>query len=555
MHRSATFRAIFAVATLFVALLASLPAKAQVNPPAPPASASAPESSKVEEEAADSPRASMRNFFDYAERGRYPEAALYLDLPRGSEKRAAELATKLHAVLSQRLRINPETLSPLPHGRPRDGLETGVEELGKIRDGKGHEVPIRIVRHEPRSADDEARWVFSQRTVSAVPALYNALRDHWIRERLPPSLLKFGPLALYYWQWLALPVLAGLSMGLGRLLAFLSGVVARRVLARHDWSATLLDGLRAPATLGWALALFVLAMPYLALTLRAEDLLDRGVRALAYLTFFWALLRTVTVAGNEVARGAWALTRPSARALSSVGVRLGRVVVGSLALTVAFSALGFPVTSIIAGLGIGGVALALAAQKTVENLFGSISILADQPFRMGDTIRVDGIEGTVETIGLRSTRVRTADRTLVVFPNGKLADMRIESLGMRDRMRFTTKLQLARTTSVANVAKIVVELKERVSRHPLVRKSEVFAHLVAIGESSYDIELTAPLDTLDGSEFARAREALLVGCVEVIEQAGAMLAVPTRQLVSPNVPPASPRTPAVAPKQPQGCEA
>ena len=122
--------------------------------------------------------------------------------------------------------------------------------------------------------------------------------------------------------------------------------------------------------------------------------------------------------------------------------QFGKLVVGAIALMVALSALGYPVTSVIAGLGIGGVALALAAQKTVENLFGSVSILADQPFQVGDTIRVDTVEGTVETIGLRSTRMRTVDRTLIIIPNGKLADMRIESLGPRDRMRFATRLSL-----------------------------------------------------------------------------------------------------------------
>ena len=529
MFRLALLRAVLALAML---LASSRVAYAQAKAAAPTTAAA--EKKDPEEEAPDSPRASMRRFFDLAERSRYQEASLYLDLPRGSEKRAADLASQLHAVLSERLLVNPETLSPLAQGRPSDGLPTGSEELGKITDAKGHPVAIRLVRHESRAADDEARWVFSQSTVSAVPTLYGSLRARWIREKLPPSLLAPGPMALYYWQWLALPTLAAVCLAVGRLLSFLSGIVARRLLAKHRWSQNLLDGLKAPTTLGWALALFEIATPFLALTLRADDFLDRGVRALAYLTFFWALLRAVTVFGDEVNRAEWARTRPSARSLSSVGVSLGKVIVAALALMVALTELGYPVTSVIAGLGIGGVALALAAQKTVENLFGSLSILADQPFRVGDTIKVDTLEGTVESIGLRSTRVRTVERTLVICPNGKLADMRIESLGPRDRMRFATKLQLARTATTAHIRSITFEVKNKLASHSLVRKEDIFVRLSGIGEASYDIEVTASIETLDANEFARVREELLMACVEIVENAGAKLAVPTRQLISPS---------------------
>jgi MscS family membrane protein len=535
--RPVSLRAFFALVSLLALLVTtSGSARAQAKAPGLPPAA-APEKEKVEEEVPDSPRASMRRFLELAERGRYQEASIYLDVPRGSEKRSAELASQLHAVLSQRLLVNPDVLSPLAQGRPTDGLPAGIEEIGKINDAKGHPVPIRLVRHESKALDDEARWVFSQTTVTAMPALYGSLRDRWIREHLPPSLLAYGPLSLSYWQWLALPLLAAVGVAAGRILCFLSGVVAKRVLANRSWSERLLAGLKAPTTTGWAIALFSLLTPFLALTLRAEDLVDRGLRALAYLTFFWGLLRVVAVVGDELAHADWARTRPSARSLSAVGVSLGKVIVAALALMVALSELGYPVTSIIAGLGIGGVALALAAQKTVENLFGSISILVDQPFRIGDTIRVDGIEGTVESVGLRSTRVRTVERTLVIFPNGKLADMRIESLGPRDRMRFAIKLQLARAATTAQIRTVVAQLKDRLVAHSLVRKEDVFVRLSSIGESSYDIEVSTSIETLDANEYARVREELLVAVVEIVERAGAKLAVPVRQLVAPTTSP------------------
>jgi MscS family membrane protein len=216
------------------------------------------------------------------------------------------------------------------------------------------------------------------------------------------------------------------------------------------------------------------------------------------------------------------------RSLTSVGVRLGKVVVAALALIVALSELGYQVTTVIAGLGIGGVALALAAQKTVENVFGSISILADQPFQVGDTIRVDTIEGTVESIGLRSTRIRTVERTLIIIPNGKLADMRIESLGPRDRIRFAVKLQLARDATGAQLTTLGAAIRGVLAGHAKVLKDDVHVRLSGFGEHSFDLEVAAPIETLDAAEFAKIREELLLQCVDAVEKAGLRLAVPAR---------------------------
>jgi MscS family membrane protein len=486
-----------------------------------------------DEEAADSPRASMRMFLDLCDRGRYEEAAHYLDVPRGAEKRSADLAHSLYDVLEERLWIDAEHLSPLSLGKKDDALPPGTEELGKITDAKGHPVPIRIVHHPSKSAEDEPRWVFSQSTLVSIDGLHAALEGSWARDHLPAPLTAQGPKGLYYWQWLALPLLGLLCVAAGRLLMSLSSAIARYALSRMPWGARLLLRLRRPVTMGWALVLFWMLLPYLGLTLRAEDLVQRLLRALGYLTFFWALLRTVTIAGDEIAEAKWASTRRNIRSITGVGVRLGKVVVGALALMVALSELGYPVTTVIAGLGIGGVALALAAQKTVENLFGSISILADQPFLVGDTIRVDTIEGTVEVIGLRSTRIRTVERTLVIIPNGKLADMRIESLGPRDRIRFATKLALSRETTPAQIEGLVKALRVKLREHPSLQKEDVFVQLSGFGESSFDVDVAAPIETVDATEFAKIRQELLLTCMRAIEAQGAKLAVPARNLVSP----------------------
>jgi len=158
--------------------------------------------------------------------------------------------------------------------------------------------------------------------------------------------------------------------------------------------------------------------------------------------------------------------------------------------------------------------------------------LVDQPFVVGDTIRVDTIEGKVETIGLRSTRIRTADRTLVMLPNGKLADMRIESLGRRDRIRFLAKLPLRRDTSASQLEAITDAIRSELINDARVHKEDMTVQLIAIGEWSFDIEVSALTETCDAKEFAKIREALLLRCISLVNACGAQLAVPTRHHLS-----------------------
>ncbi|MCL2778849.1 MAG: mechanosensitive ion channel family protein [Polyangiaceae bacterium] len=518
-------------------LVFALPvARAQAAPPpVAVASAAAPGASldkgAGDDEATDSPRASYRSYIEACDRAHYGDAARYLDVPRGLEQRRAELARKLHDVLSERLWVDPDKLSGSSHGNKGDGLPIGTEELGKIRDDKDRVVTIRLVRREPKSADDETRWVFARSTVDNIDGLYATLKARWLRDRLAGPLLDRGWYALYYWQWVALPVLALLCLGVGRVLAWFAGFIALRILAKRRWTHELLHALRRPVTMAFALAIFWAVTPYLAFTLIAENTAQRILRSLGHLAFFWALLLLVNFAGAEIAKAPWARTRPSVGSLLSVGMKLGKFIVAALAAMAALSELGYPVTSIVAGLGLGGVALALAAQKTVENLFGSLSILADQPFVVGEIIRFDTVEGTVESIGLRSTRLRTIDRTLVVIPNGKLADMRIESLGPRDRIRFATKLLLARSTSPKQIRTIVADIKTMLQSHPRVCKEDTLVRVTGIGESSFDVDVIAFVDTRVFDDFAEIREQLILGVVEVVERAGATLALPTRTVV------------------------
>jgi len=176
------------------------------------------------------------------------------------------------------------------------------------------------------------------------------------------------------------------------------------------------------------------------------------------------------------------------------------------------------------------------AQKTVENLFGSISLAVDQPFLVGDFVKVEDFVGTVEDIGLRSTRFRTLDRTLVSIPNGKLADQRLESFAARDRMRLATTIGVEYRTTRAQMGE-VLEGFERVLRgHPKIWPDSIVVKFKEFGPSSLDIEIMAWFQVPTWADFQLCRQEVLLGFMKVVEDAGTAFAFPTRTVHVVNAP-------------------
>jgi MscS family membrane protein len=235
------------------------------------------------------------------------------------------------------------------------------------------------------------------------------------------------------------------------------------------------------------------------------------------------------VVGDLAATSSWAQARPASRSLVPLGARILQVAVMAMALVTVMSDLGFRVTGILAGLGIGGLALALAAQKTVENLFGAFSMGLDQPFRVGDFISVENlVTGTVEVVGLRSTRIRTPERTVITVPNGKLADMRIESFAPRDRIRFAAVLGLARGTSAAQVRRVMAGVEQALQAQPKLWPEGVSVRFKEITPNSLDLNVECWFGTTDYQEFQTIRQELLLTFLDLVQSAGTSFAVPTR---------------------------
>lgn len=480
---------------------------------------------EAEEEAVEpgSPRAALTSYLELVRAGEYDAASAYLQLPRRERERGPAIAERLKFVL-ERHGVDPGAMSPKAEGDKEDGLPMGVDRVALVSTPPGDE-PVLMVR-------SGNKWLFARQSVGRVDAWYHGLDERWLLEHLPPPLLRSGPFGLLWWQWGALAVLV--------LMGWLAGVVLgratigglKRVVARtpKDVYRDLLAHKRGPVTLLWATGVCWLLLPLLDLYPAAERTLTAILRLTLYVALFWAFTRTADVLASRMVESDWARRNKISESLITLGVRSSKIVLLGVAIVGLLAQLGYPVASLIAGFGVGGVILALAAQRTVENLLGALVLAVDQPFRPGDLVRLGDQLGTVEVIGLRSTRIRTLDRTLIVIPNGKLAAMSIESLAARDCMRFNSRIRLAYDTSASQLRRVLNELTSILRRHDSVANDSIDVHFVGYGSASLDLEVTAYFETRTFRGFLAIQQDVLLQFMDAIEAAGTTLALPTQTL-------------------------
>jgi MscS family membrane protein len=187
-------------------------------------------------------------------------------------------------------------------------------------------------------------------------------------------------------------------------------------------------------------------------------------------------------------------------------------------------------TAALAGLGIGGIAVALAAQRTLENVIGGLSITFDKAVRVGDFLKLGETLGTVDYIGLRSTRIRTLDRTILSVPNGQVANVNIETLSARDKFWFHHVIGLGYETTSGQMRAIIENVRHLLVGHPTVDDEVIRVRFVRLGSFSLDVEISAYVLAGDWDRFLEIQQDLLLRIMEIVERAGAAIALPSQTL-------------------------
>lgn len=496
----------------------------------PSAPSAAPDTEPVAQVVVDSasPRAAVARFLDFAHRADFASAAALLDLPPGIDtSRADDLARRLVAVLDSRLWLDLEKIAASAEGEREDGLPTDRELLGTIKTSDGREVAIRLARS---GRGEERVWRFSQVTVGQIDALYADLPDHWIREHIPVTLLNPGPFDILYWQWLALLVLIPTSAMIGWLLEKPTRSALHRLSAKTEteFDDKLIAAARGPIVLLWGVAASRVLLRWIALAAPVQEFIVELQGAIATIAAFWVVLRSIGVLQETIPMSEWGARHPALRSLIPLGGRIARLLIFLIAVLTVISQFGYPVATILAGLGIGGIAVALGAQKSLEHFFGSVSIGVDQPFRVGDWINVGGTEGEIEAIGLRSTRIRTMDRTILSIPNGQLAETRTENFAPRDRIRMRTVIGLQYGTSAATMRGLRDDIEALIRAHPLTWQDRVVVRFYEFGPYALNVEIFCWIVTTSVDEFRAVREELFLQIIEAVERRGAAFAFPTQ---------------------------
>lgn len=531
--RSASFpftkKIVRTASTILASIVFTFSAAAQAPSVAP--EKNAPEKKTLEDPLGrTSPQSSVLAFLDAARANDYARATRYLDLgaftPQQRLSQGPGLAQQLAALLNSNAQFDVAALSRDPEGDRGDGLPPNREQVASFR-SNGSAVTLDLQRDELRSGI--SIWRFSPDSVQRVPELAQMRTSSPIERMLPAPLVTWTLVGTPLWRWIALLaaaiLLAALSRLISRIALFLLKQVLRRVAHHMNWSV--LDLFVGPFQLLLSVALFRAAVEAINPSALVRLYLGYILGLLSISGVAWLCMRIIDL---SVARLRIALNpthRTFARAVLPLASRALKIAVAVFAATAVLSSWGHPPTTLLAGVGIGGIAIALAAQKTVENLFGGVAVISDRPVYVGDYCKFGDSAGTVEDIGLRSTRIRTADRTLMVVPNSQFSTMTLENFSRRDKMSFHPTLNLRRDTTPDQVRTILASFQKILEGHPKVESGSMPVRFVGVGTYSLDVEIFVYILTQDSNDFLQIQQELLLRILDAVAAAGTALAVPT----------------------------
>jgi MscS family membrane protein len=479
------------------------------------------------------PRSAVRSFLEACNAGDYARAATCLNLGSIPGKERAErgpiLARHLKAVLDQTLWVELDSLSDRPEGETDDGLPPGLEQVGSVSTSRGK---VEILLQHILAEDGKGTWVFASSTVRFIPALYTEYGYGMLGDLLPAPFFTVRFLAIQLWQWIGLFLIMILSLAVALVVRAVFGRIMVPIALRTatDFDDKLIALASKPATLFIALLCFTAGSRVLRLSVPVHEVLGLVEKVLAVVIVTWFFLRLADVTVDVVRHRLESQGRRSLAAMLPLGRRTVKVLMAFLALVVMLQSLGFNVTGLVAGLGVGGLAVALAAQKTLENLFGGVTLTADQPVRVGDFCRFGDKVGTIEDIGLRSTRVRTLDRTLVTIPNSEFSQLQIENFAARDRIRLYLMLGLRYETSPDQLRHVLIGLRKLLLSHPKVHSEPARVRFVGFGAHSLDLEVFAYILTQDYNEFLAIREDIMLRMMDTVGESGSGFAFPSQTI-------------------------
>jgi len=487
-----------------------------------------------------------------------------------------DLSSPQKSVFNHLFYLQQEQYEPEVSAQSLDNKKVRLENPGRtaiqliqIYDGRGIKVDVEAIPDEANYIDSVSKkaeyvvsnqipelylikqgnkWVYSERSIRSIPELHSELYPgglHRLMNAIPESWhSKF--LGLEIGQWVGMLLILLLSIFVYKLLAWLIrlGLLKglRKLNKSYEANAFLkrvVSPLSGFLVLGFAKTL----VPSLLLPIDFNRFLMLGINIwyslLATLIFYRLIGFLADYFGTRAQRTEGKLDDQLVPLVS----KFLKVLVILIGVAYILHGIGVDVTSYLVGISIGGLAVALAAQDTLKNLFGSAMIFLDRPFQIGDWINYNGMDGTVEEVGFRSTRVRTFYNSVITVPNGKLADSHVDNYGMRVYRRYSTHITITYDTPPERIEVFIEGLREIVRNHPHTRKDYYEVHMNDLGASSLQILFYIFFKTPDwGAELA-ARHEVLMAIIKLADRLGIRFAFPTQTLHVEDLPGQSSLTP------------
>lgn len=444
------------------------------------------------------PRAAVTAFLEACHDSNYARAAEYLDLRQLNKteraRRGPELAQQLEEILNHDSRFNVLKLSLSADGNPADDPNPAIEHIASVQQNDAT-TTIDLERVELTAG--QPVWLFSRATVEAIPALAPSDATSAIEARLPGFLVSFEILETPLWKWIALLIVAFVVLLLFRLAGSLLLMALKRVPRPMLWVQSVLE----PWLVLLAAMVFGVAEQFINPSALSRLYIGRAILLVVVAAFAWCAINLIDLFLNRIDSLLDPRQRIVSHSLIYMGRRAAKVAVVGTAAIIVLDNWGYNMTTMIAGLGVGGIAVALAAQGTIANIFGGVSVIADHPVMVGDFGNFGGVMGTVEDIGMRSTRVRTLNRTLMSIPNSAFAGMNLENYAARDKILFNPTLQIKRGVAKEKFHAFLEALEQALRNDKRLDVGVSPIRLTALTAGSIALEIFAYAQTAEIDEF------------------------------------------------------
>jgi MscS family membrane protein len=471
------------------------------------------------------PEGCVLGFLRTAEQQDYEHAAKYLDTKLPAPQ-AEQLAMQLKALLDFGSTSDLKALSRVPEGDLDDNLRSTRERVAIIETRAG---PLDVLLDRVHRPGEDPIWLFSPQTLNQVPAAYATINHRDLSEHFPRWMSRIRLLSMPLWRWsLILTTLAVVALGaliLARLILWLLKATLHGRVTPHNESAIL--KLRWPVIALIAGVAEHAASGY-SITALGRRYWEIGSLCTILLSLAWLLMQLSDVFASFASDRLTVRNQIERVTVVGLLVRLFKILVGVIVFVALLTELGVNVSELVAGLGIGGIALALAAQKTLADLFGGIALVMRGVVRVGDYCSLPAGTGTVEEIGISALRLRTLDRSIVSIPNGKVAELQLENLSMRDRFWIHQVFTLRFDTPLVVVKQVCANILTVLKSRPHIDKFSARIRVLKLTPAGPQLEVFAYFQRpgADVPAFLEEQEAVIFEIMRLIEEAGTSMAAP-----------------------------